>query len=112
LFAMYFWVKTVGQYFAMAALVALVLGGSQALSRSLFSQMIPKGQEAEYFGLYEISDKGTSWLCPLMFGLAIQLTGSYRISALSLALFFLGGLAVLARVDVARAVAEASTTPD
>ena len=111
LFAMYFWVKTVGQYFAMAALVALVLGGSQALSRSLFSQMIPKGQEAEYFGLYEISDKGTSWLCPLMFGLAIQLTGSYRISALSLALFFLGGLAVLARVDVGRAVAEASETP-
>jgi MFS transporter, UMF1 family len=46
-----------------------------------------------------------------MFGLAIQLTGSYRISALSLALFFLGGLAVLARVDVARAVAEASETP-
>ncbi len=111
LLAMYFWVKTVGQYFAMAALVALVLGGSQALSRSLFSQMIPKGQEAEYFGLYEISDKGTSWLCPLMFGLAIQITGSYRISALSLALFFLGGLAVLARVDVRRAVAEASETP-
>ena len=111
LLAMYFWVKTVGQYFAMAALVALVLGGSQALSRSLFSQMIPKGQEAEYFGLYEISDKGTSWLCPLMFGLAIQLTGSYRISALSLALFFLGGLAVLARVDVGRAVAEAGTAP-
>ncbi len=111
LLAMYFWVKTVGQYFAMAALVALVLGGSQALSRSLFSQMIPKGQEAEYFGLYEISDKGTSWLCPLVFGLAIQFTGSYRISALSLALFFLGGLAVLARVDVGRAVAEASTAP-
>jgi UMF1 family MFS transporter len=107
LFGMYFWVKTVGQYFVMAALVALVLGGSQALSRSLFSQMIPKGQEAEYFGLYEISDKGTSWLCPLAFGLAVQFTGSYRLSALSLAVFFLAGLAVLARVDVERAVVEA-----
>jgi UMF1 family MFS transporter len=105
---MYFWVRTVGQYFVMAALVALVLGGSQALSRSLFSQMIPKGQEAEYFGLYEISDKGTSWLCPLVFGLAVQFTGSYRLSALSLAFFFLAGLAVLARVDVRRAVREAS----
>jgi len=108
LFGMYFWVRTVGQYFVMAALVALVLGGSQALSRSLFSQMIPKGQEAEYFGLYEISDKGTSWLCPLAFGLAVQFTGSYRLSALSLAVFFLAGLAVLARVDVGRAVVEAS----
>ncbi len=107
LLAMYFWVRTVGQYFAMAALVALVLGGSQALSRSLFSQMIPQGQEAEYFGLYEISDKGTSWLCPLAFGLAVQFTGSYRLSALSLAVFFLAGLAVLARVDVGRAAIEA-----
>ncbi len=108
LLLMYFWVRTVGQYFVMAAAVALVLGGSQALSRSLFSQMIPQGQEAEYFGLYEISDKGTSWLCPLVFGLAIQFTGSYRLSALSLAAFFLAGLAVLARVDVKRAVAEAN----
>ncbi len=53
-------------------------GGTQALSRSLFSLMIPKGREAEYFGVYEISDKGTSWLCPLLFGLALQFTGSYR----------------------------------
>ena len=45
--------------------IGLVLGGSQALTRSLFGQMIPAGQEAEYFGLYEISDKGTSWLGPL-----------------------------------------------
>ena len=108
LLAMYLWVRTVGQYFVVAAMVALVLGGSQALSRSLFSQMIPQGREAEYFGLYEISDKGTSWLCPLVFGLAVQFTGSYRLSALSLAFFFLAGLAVLARVDVRRAALEAS----
>jgi UMF1 family MFS transporter len=108
LLAMYLWVRTVGQYFVVAAMVALVLGGSQALSRSLFSQMIPQGREAEYFGLYEISDKGTSWLCPLVFGLAVQFTGSYRLSALSLVFFFLAGLAVLARVDVRRAALEAS----
>ena len=41
-----------------------VLGGTQALSRSLFSQLIPPGKEAEYFGFYEISDRGTSWLGP------------------------------------------------
>jgi UMF1 family MFS transporter len=106
-FSMYLYVRTAGQFFVMAALVALVLGGSQALSRSLFSQMVPKDREAEYFGLYEISDKGTSWLCPLVFGLAVQFTGSYRLSVLSLAVFFVAGLAVLARVDIRRAAVEA-----
>jgi UMF1 family MFS transporter len=101
-------VRTTGEFFAMAAVVALVLGGSQALSRSLFSQMIPKSREAEYFGLYEISDKGTSWLCPLLFGLALQFTRSYRLAILSLILFFALGLAVLARVDVRRAAREVS----
>lgn len=96
--SMYSWVRTTVHFFAMAAVVALVLGGSQALSRSLFSQMIPKGREAEYFSIYEISDKGTSWLCPLLFGLAIQFTGSYRIATLTLAAFFVAGMAVLARV--------------
>ena len=85
----------------------LVMGGSQALSRSLYSQMIPKGKEAEYFGLYEISDKGTSWLCPLLFGLALQFTRSYRLAILSLVVFFVAGLALLARVDVARAARDA-----
>jgi UMF1 family MFS transporter len=89
--------------------VALVLGGSQALSRSLFSQMIPKSKEAEYFGLYEISDKGTSWLCPLLFGLALQFTRSYRLAILSLIVFFALGLALLARVDVRRAAREAGS---
>jgi MFS transporter, UMF1 family len=104
---MYSWVHTTAQFFAMAAVVALVLGGSQALSRSLFAQMIPKSREAEYFSIYEISDKGTSWLCPLAFGLAIQFTGSYRLATLTLAAFFLAGLFVLARVDVRKAAAEA-----
>jgi MFS transporter, UMF1 family len=104
---MYSWVHTTAQFFAMAAVVALVLGGSQALSRSLFAQMIPKSREAEYFSIYEISDKGTSWLCPLAFGLAIQFTGSYRLATLTLAAFFLAGLFVLARVDVGKAAAEA-----
>jgi UMF1 family MFS transporter len=105
--SMYSWVRTTGQFFAMAAVVALVLGGSQALSRSLFSQMIPKGKEAEYFSIYEISDKGTSWLCPLAFGLAVQFTGSYRFATLTLAVFFIAGLAFLARVDIGRAALEA-----
>ena len=107
LVAIYVSVRTTAQFFAMAAVVALILGGSQALSRSLFSLMIPKSKEAEYFGLYEISDKGTSWLCPLLFGLALQFTRSYRLAILSLIVFFAVGLAVLARVDVRRAAREA-----
>lgn len=94
-------------FYALAAAIAVVLGGSQALSRSLFSRMIPREQEAEYFSLYEVSERGTSWLGPLLFGLALQFTGSYRIAILSLAVFFLAGLALLLRVDVPRAEAEA-----
>jgi len=98
----YLEVKTTVQFFVMAAVVALVLGGSQALSRSLYSQLIPKLKEAQYFSIYEVSDKGTSWLCPLFFGLALQFTKSYRIAILSLIIFFLAGLLVLLRVDVRR----------
>jgi len=85
-----------------------VMGGSQALSRSLFSVMIPSGREAEYFGLYEISDKGTSWMCPLIFSLALQFTRSYRLAVLSLILFFIAGLFLLARVNVAQAAQAAA----
>jgi MFS transporter, UMF1 family len=98
--AIYIWVRTPTHFFVMAAVVAIVLGGTQALSRSLFSQFIPTGKEAEYFGLYEISDKGTSWLAPLIFALALQFTGNYRIAILSLLVFFITGLLVLLRVDV------------
>jgi UMF1 family MFS transporter len=94
-------------FFILAAVIALVLGGTQALSRSLYSLLIPRGQEAAYFGLYEISDKGTSWLGPLLFGLALQFTGSYRVAILSLAVFFGLGLLLLGRVNVAQGVLEA-----
>ena len=99
--------ETQAQFFVMGGVIAIVLGGSQALSRSLFSQMIPRGQEAEYFSLYEVSERGTSWLGPLFFGLALQFTGSYRIALLSVAIFFIAGLVMLPMVDVRRAISEA-----
>lgn len=108
--AIYLSVRTERGFFVMAAVVALVMGGTQALSRSLFSLMIPPGREAEYFGLYEISDKGSSWLAPLIFGLALQWTGNYRISILSLLVFFIAGLLILLRVNVGKAAAEAAGT--
>ncbi|MEU6395114.1 MFS transporter [Streptomyces sp. NPDC046939] len=94
-------------FFALAVGIGLVLGGTQALSRSLFSHLVPAGKEAEYFSAYEMSDRGMSWLGPLVFGLAYQLTGSYRDAIVSLVLFFLVGFALLARVPVRRAVRDA-----
>ncbi|MCC7157243.1 MAG: MFS transporter [Bryobacterales bacterium] len=104
-------VHSTAHFFVAAGLVGAIMGGSQALSRSLFSLMIPKGREAEYFSLYEISDKGTSWMAPLIYGLTVQWTGSYRTAILSLIVFFAGGLLVLAKVDVRRATIEAGNEP-
>lgn len=95
-------VRTNVEFFIMGAIVALVMGGSQALSRSIYAQLLPRGKEAEYFSIYEISDKGTSWLCPILFGLTLQFTGRYRLAVLSLAVFFVAGLLVLLKVDMAR----------
>ncbi|MBO0891815.1 MAG: MFS transporter, partial [Acidothermales bacterium] len=101
------------QFYLLGAAIAIVLGGSQALSRSLFSQLVPRGREAEYFGFYEISDKGTSWIGPLVFGLALQLTGSYRSAIVSLVAFFVAGFFLLLGTDVRKAVVEAGNpVPD
>ena len=103
-------VKTTAQFFILAAVVGVVLGGSQALSRSLYAQLVPKSREAEYYSVYEVSDKGTSWLCPIIFGLTMQFTHSYRTAILSLVVFFIAGLLVLLKVDIPageRDVAEA-----
>ncbi|MER5529007.1 MFS transporter [Streptomyces sp. NPDC002677] len=94
-------------FFVLAAGIGLVLGGSQALSRSLFSHLVPPGKEAEYFAAYEMSDRGMSWLGPLLFGITFQLTGSYRSAIISLVAFFVIGFALLARVPVRRAIGEA-----
>jgi MFS transporter, UMF1 family len=91
----------------MGAIIAIVLGGSQALSRSLFSRMIPAGREASFFGIYEVSERGTSWLGPLVFGAVAAATNSYRQALLSLILFFLIGTVILYLTDTDRAIHEA-----
>jgi UMF1 family MFS transporter len=98
-------------FMLLGAGIGLVMGGSQALSRSLFSQLIPAGKEGEYYGFYEISDKGTSWLGPLFFGLIFQLTNSYRAGIISLVVFFLLGGILLALVPMRRAIISAGNTP-
>lgn len=99
--------QTQTEFWFLGAVIALVLGGSQALSRSIFAQMIPKGREAEFFSFYEVSDRATSLFGPLIFGLANQLFGSLRYGILSLVILFVVGLGILLLVNVPRAIREA-----
>ena len=100
--------QTTGQAWVMGAVIATVLGGSQALSRSLFSQMIPAGREASFFGLYEISERGTSWIGPILFGVVAAATNSYRQAILSLIVLFLAGMAALLWTDTDQAIRDAA----
>jgi UMF1 family MFS transporter len=92
------------QFYALAAGIGLVLGGTNALSRALFSQMIPLGKEAQYFSIYEVGERATSWLGPLVFAVMAQATGSYRYAIISLVIFFFVGLVLMAFVPVKRAI--------
>jgi UMF1 family MFS transporter len=98
--------SSVTEFWILAAVVALVLGGSQALSRSLFSLMIPQEKEAEFFSFYEISDRGTSWIGPALFAWVQIRTGSMRTAIFSLIVLFVTGLVILLTVDVRRAIRE------
>lgn len=100
------------QFWILGAFIAIVLGGSQAISRSLFAQMIPDGKEAEFFSIYEVSERGTSWIGPLLFGLVNQWFGSLRPAILSLIFFFFIGLVLLSRVNVRQAIRDAGNNPD
>jgi len=99
--------RTEFQFWILGFAVAIVLGSSQALSRSLFSQMIPHTRESAYFGLYEISERGTSWIGPIVFGIAVQITGSARVAMLPIIAFFLFGIVVLSLTNVREAIREA-----
>ncbi len=92
------------EFWILGVVIALILGGSQALSRSLFAQMIPKDQEAEFYSFYEISERGTSWLGTFIFGAVNQLFGSLRLGILSVIFFFVFGLVLLPLVNVPKAM--------
>lgn len=92
------------QFYALAVGIGMVLGGTNALSRSLFSQMVPATREAEYFALYEVGERSTSWLGPLVFAGVGQATGSFRLAIVSLIAFFAIGLVLVSMVPVRRAI--------
>jgi UMF1 family MFS transporter len=91
---------TAGQFFALAFLVGTVQGGSQALSRSVFATLIPKHHTSEFFGFFSVFEKFAGIFGPLLFSIAIALTGSSRSAILSVILFFVAGGALLTTVDI------------
>ena len=112
IYAYGFFSTKIEAYF-MGAMIGMVLGSAQALSRSLYSQMIPAGRESSFFGLYEISEKGTSWMGQLMFTIIVGATGSFRQAILGLIVFFVIGSVILLFTDTTRAIHEAGNlTPD
>ncbi len=109
----YGFLHTLNEAYIMSGAIGLVLGGSQALSRSLFSQMIPAGRESAFFGIYEISERGTSWIGPIVFGVVAQMTDSYRPAILALIIFFVGGSIILLMTNVQQAIHDAGNlTPE
>ncbi len=109
----YAFFETKFQAYIMGAFIGMVLGSAQALSRSLYSQMIPVGRESSFFGLYEISEKGTSWMGQLLFTIIVGATGSFRQAILALIFFFVVGSIILLFTDTTKAIHEAGNlTPE
>jgi UMF1 family MFS transporter len=106
-FAMLVPEQRLGLFTAIAFGIGLVLGGTQALSRSFYSRLVPRGREAEYFSLYQAAERGTSWLGMLTFGVVHHLAGSYRPAIFALIVFFVVGAVLLWRVDLQRGMREA-----
>jgi len=95
-----FRMTTARDFMILAALVGLVQGGSQALSRSVFASLIPKDRTAEFFGFFAVFEKFAGIFGPLLFSAAVVLTHSNRAAILSVILFFVAGGALLVTVDI------------
>jgi len=95
-----YFVNSTRDFFVLAVLVALVQGGTQALSRSLFASVVPRHKSGEFFGFYSVFEKFGGILGPLVFALAVQGGGSSRVAILWVIAFFVVGGALLWRVDV------------
>jgi len=95
--------KSSREFFMLGAVAGMVMGGSQALSRSLYGAMIPPSASAEFYGFYSIFTKFSAIWGTAIFALIEHITGSSRNSIVSLTLFFITGLILLSLVDVEKA---------
>ena len=94
-----YFMTTVTEFFILAGLVATVQGGAQALSRALFSRLIPVSKASEFFGFYAVAERFATVLGPLVFTLSVALTGSSRFAVLFIIVFFAAGALLLSFVD-------------
>ncbi len=90
-------------YFVLGGIVGLVLGGSQAISRSLYASIIPEGTSAEFFGFYSVISKFSAIWGPFIFAIVRHWTGSSRNAIPFLVVFFVLGILLLSCMDVKRA---------
>jgi UMF1 family MFS transporter len=97
---------TAWEFFALAIAVGLVQGGTQALSRSLFASMVPKDKSSEFFAFFSVFERYAGILGPALFAVLVR-AGSSRTGIISMLVFFLSGMALLWKVDVARGQREA-----
>jgi UMF1 family MFS transporter len=97
-----YFLRSAVEFWILGGLVGLVLGGSQAISRSLYAQLIPRARPAEFFGFFSISAKFASIFGPLVFGLITDLSENPRNAIVSLVLFFVVGMILLSRVNMER----------
>ena len=95
-----YFVTTSTHFFVLAFLVAMVQGGVQALSRSLFASMIPPSRSSEFFGFFGVAERFAAVLGPALFGFVTATAGSSRYAVVSIVVFFLVGGLLLLRVDV------------
>ncbi len=98
-----YFIQTVTQFFVLGAVVGIVLGGSQALSRSFYGSMVPEEASAEFYGFYTVFSKFAAIWGPWLFVIVKQATGSSRSAILSLIVLFVAGLILLLFVDVEKA---------
>jgi len=96
---MSYFMTTTTHFFMLAVMIGLFQGGIQAISRSLFARLVPKGKEGEYFGFYNMLGKFSAVLGPLMLGVVTLITGSVRAGLLSIIILFIGGGLMLYKVD-------------
>ena len=96
------------QFFALGFGVAMVQGGSQALSRSLIGRLLPKSKSAEFYGFFSVMEKFNTIIGPALVALSKRLTGTGRWGILSLVFFFVVGIAMLQRVNIERGMQRAA----
>jgi UMF1 family MFS transporter len=86
-------------FYILAVLIGLFQGGVQALSRSLFTRLVPRGKEAEFFGFYNMLGKFAAVIGPIMMGWVTLATGNVRLGILSILILFISGALLLQKVD-------------